>query len=158
MKIVANSSPLISLINTGEVDILFKLYKKIFIPEAVFKEVFIAGNINHSKYQWIEVRKLSEPLAAEVLRDFLGSGESEALCLAKEMRADFIIIDELAGREKAKSLGLKVTGLLGVLIAAKKKKIIPNVKPIINKLINAGFRVSDRLVKNIMSEVGESRN
>lgn len=65
-------------------------------------------------------------------------------------------MDERRGRMVATSYGLKVTGLLGVLVQAKRNKLIQVVKPLINQLIEqADFRVSSQLYATILQIAGE---
>jgi len=68
------------------------------------------------------------------LRAQLDPGEVEAIALALERRADLILVDERLGRQVAMALGLRVTGLLGVLAEAKRAALIERVKPIIEDL------------------------
>jgi hypothetical protein len=57
----------------------------------------------------------------------LGAGESEAMALALVLHADRVLLDELAGRKLALRLGVPVIGSVGVLLAAKRKSLIPAV-------------------------------
>ena len=65
---------------------------------------------------WLEVRTVSVPLDPSLA--FLDVGEREAIHLAKELRADALIIDEPDGREAAQRQGLRVIGTLRVLYDA----------------------------------------
>ncbi|MDP4709712.1 MAG: DUF3368 domain-containing protein [Saprospiraceae bacterium] len=92
----------------------------------------------------------------EALVPALDPGEAEAIILAKETQATFLVIDERKGRKLAEAHGLRIIGLLGVLIQAKKKGYIDLLRPILDTLIDQiGFRVSQQLYVRILAEVGE---
>jgi predicted nucleic acid-binding protein len=65
-------------------------------------------------------------------------------------------MDEQAGRLIAQSYGVKVTGILGVLIQAKDKGLISEVKPLLQRLISdAGFWLNPKLIEEVLKLVGE---
>lgn len=152
MKIVCNSSVLIALENANSLSILKDLYREVIIPPSVKLEVF--GR--KQPPSWIKCVELSQPLAAKVLRSNLEAGESEAICLYEEIRADLLIIDDLEGRKVAERLGAIISGTLGILTLAKERGIIKNVKPILKEIVKAGFRISDDLYKEVLNMVKES--
>jgi uncharacterized protein len=68
-----------------------------------------------------------------------------------------LLIDERRGRAAADRLGIKITGLLGILVEAKQKNLITAVKPLMNALIaTSEFRVSSALYNQILSMVNET--
>jgi predicted nucleic acid-binding protein len=150
--VVSNSSPLIALERLTMGELLAKLFSKVHIPRAVreeaFKDIILPT--------WLEEHSLSQPLSAEILRWRLGSGEREAIALTLELQADLLLMDELPGRRAALSLGLKVTGTLGVLLRAKQDNLIPTVKPFIEQLATLGFYVDEDLIPLILRSAGET--
>ena len=83
-------------------------------------------------------------------------GEAEAIMLALELKADLILMDERRGRALAMNYQLKVTGLLGVLLQAKKQGEIIAVKPLLDQLINdAEFRINSQLYQQFRQLAGE---
>lgn len=92
----------------------------------------------------------------ERLKDELDAGEAEAIALALELKADRLLIDERLGRQVAQRLGVSVTGLLGVLVAAKQVNLIAELKPILDNLITqAKFWVHPDLYRQILQDVDE---
>lgn len=106
---------------------------------------------------WIQTLHSSNEELIKNLSDSLDKGESAAISLALEIKADYLAIDERAGREIAKKLGLKIIGLLGILVRAKKLGVIQKVKPILNLLINnANFYIHQNLYDQVLGDIGES--
>jgi predicted nucleic acid-binding protein len=72
--------------------------------------------------------------------------------LALELQADDLLIDERLGRQEALRLGIPIIGILGILLVAKQRSLIPQVQPVMDALINqAGFRISPRLYQRILT-------
>jgi len=89
-----------------------------------------------------------------LLRHDLGAGEAEAIVLASECNADFLLIDERLGRSAAKSLGLKVVGLVGILMEARDRGLIADAESLMNRLHDeAGFWISEDLRKLVTRRI-----
>ncbi|MBI5192401.1 MAG: DUF3368 domain-containing protein [Nitrospirae bacterium] len=136
--IVSNSSCLIILDKLGKLALLEKLYTTISIPLAVMNEVFK----NKSVPNWIKVVEIKQPIAPRILEKNLGIGESEAIGLSLELYADLLILDDLAARKVAGELGINITGVIGILLEAKEKGLIQNLKEYLDKMLKHDFRIS----------------
>jgi hypothetical protein len=71
------------------------------------------------------------------------------------MKVDYLIIDEKVGRKLAESYGIKIIGILGILVQAKKKGVINQVKPYIDNLQRIGFWINPKLVKRVLMGLNE---
>ncbi len=134
------------------------MYGQIIIPQAVYDEL---GEIPSQKKLvdaagWIKVRQIKNIKLLRDLREELDRGEAEAIVLALETKSELLVIDELKGRIVAREYGLRIIGILGVLINAKKRGLIPNVKTYMDQLIDVvGFHVGKSLYRRVLRSVGE---
>ena len=158
LKVVSNTTPLISLLKLGRLDVLMELYQEILIPTAVFEEIEVGKNKsfyrNLSNIDWINIIKIENEDARRYFLD-LDKGEAEAIILATEIGADLIIMDEKLGRFHAKHADLKVTGTVGVLIKAKREGIINELKPLLFELRAKDVWISEKFIDEILSQVHE---
>jgi predicted nucleic acid-binding protein len=88
--------------------------------------------------------------------ELLDKRESEAIVLALEKTADYLLVDEKKGRKTAEENGLKVIGSLGVLIMAKRKTLIKSIKPSLDILLNSSTRISDYLYEQALKMTDET--
>ena len=161
MIVVSDTSPIINLAMIGQLDLLRLLFAKIVIPEAVFREIVIEGQGQSGaeeiqQLEWFESRSVPNNALLNQLKSDLDIGEAEAIALAIELDADAVLIDEHKGRTIALQHGLKITGIIGVLIAAKQKGYISKVKPFLDDLRNiAHFWISEPLYIQTLKVTGE---
>lgn len=153
MIVVSDASPLINLSVVGHLELLHQLYGSLKIPQAVSKEIIKA---DQSVPSWIEICPVSNKALVTALIVELDPGEAEAIALAVELSADLLLIDERIGRKMAARFGLRFTGILGVLVEAKNKGLIPAIKPIVDDLrFKAGFWVGESLYRRVLQAAGE---
>lgn len=158
MVVISDTSAISNLWQIGQIEILKLLYNTIIIPTAVQEELFELEDqqVYLQNCDWINVQPTQNLVLTEVLQAELDEGEAQAIALSVEMQPDFLIIDELKGREKARSLGIKIIGLLGVLVEAKRAGIISQVNPILIDLTEkVNFFISPQLRAEILAMVGE---
>jgi hypothetical protein len=161
MIVVSDTSPIINLASVGKLELLQQLYGKIAIPKAVYHEITIkgAGQAGANELpilKWIVSHQVVDLLFFASPRMELDEGESEAIALAHQLKADLLLLDERHGRAVASRLGLKFIGLLGILVEAKKNGFLSSVKPVLDELISkVGFWVSHKLYVEVLQSVGE---
>lgn len=154
-KVVVNSTPIITLSVIDKLYILKDLYRQVIIPQAVFKEVILEGDSRAGadftvKYDFIKTQAIINKDAKRFFQTSLHEGEVEVMILAQEISSDLCIIDDFLARKYAKHLGLNVTGTLGVLIKAKEKGVLKEIKPLINNLINNGIYIDNNLYETVI--------
>lgn len=128
MIIVADSSPLNHLVQIGHADILPAVFGSVVAPPAVINELRHAHTpaavraFVDNPPAWFTVR--APTIAEPQLKPKLGPGERAAITLSLELKADFLLLDDLDARRAAIRLGLTVTGTLGAIRFAGKKHLI----------------------------------
>lgn len=149
MVIVSDASPIIALSEIDRLTLLKDVFGTIVITDIVQLESQIAET------DWIEVHNDYDQDVFEVVSLQIDRGEASAIALAKQHDNVMLVIDERRGRKVAAGLGIKIIGLLGVIVKAKKMGVIDKGMEIINQLIENGFRVSENLVEIVRNKLEE---
>ena len=160
--VVADTGPLIALARVGRLDLLRRLYGRVVVPPAVHVELAIDSNRPGAKVLagafaagWIVVEAVTDSSVRLELDQILGPGEAEAIALAEQEGARFLLIDDAKGRRTARARGIPVVGVAGVLLAAKSRGELAAVGPVLDRLSDAGYRLSPRLVAATLDRAGE---
>ena len=159
-EVVSNASPLIYATKIGFLESLEKLYGKILIPPAVYNEVVEKGVEKKAADApvieeavtkgFLQVVDLNERAKTEIKvltkTQGISIGEAEAIALAKQVKAQLLIMDERIGTIAAKVWGIKTVGLLGVIIEAMRQDVITfdELKTYYNRLMKTQFRLKHR--------------
>lgn len=159
--IISDTSPLRALQHLNRLDVLNLFYGEVLVPPAVAAELRNPDStlppLEVAAVPWIRVQSPRDQAAVRRFLVELDPGESEAITLALELRAEAILIDEAEGRAVARRQGLRTIGVLSVLVRAKAEGIISAVRPLIDRLQNElDFRVSDSLRATILRRAGET--
>lgn len=158
MIVVSDTSPLTNLIQIHQLFLLKKLFDRVIITPSVYEELCEIPQQQAiiSDQSWIIVKEGFNYDLVKRLEQTLDTGEAESIALAIHLGADFLLIDELRGREIAENMGIKIVGLLGILLKAKASGLIPSIKPLLDQLINeAGFFIHERLYARILELANE---
>lgn len=148
MKVVVNATPLIALSLIGELDLLPRIFDEILIPDAVYEEIVVKGagrpgSEAVSAAKWILVQSPKATSSVEPLLLGLDAGELQTLLLAREVHADWVLIDERLGRRVARAMGLETKGTVGVLLAAYLAGLITRERALkaVHALVEKGIRI-----------------
>jgi predicted nucleic acid-binding protein len=154
-----NASPLIDLTHIGLLEVLNESGGPVVVPDRVVAEIGVHGATDPAMIAvaatpWIQVA--ADPVIPQQVEDWgLDAGESAVLALAWEQPGSQAILDDLAARHCATSLGIPTQGTLGLIRVAKQLWLIPEVRPLIPAVRQAEFYVSDKLAERVLRAAGE---
>lgn len=147
--IISDTSCLIILSKIDAFDLLRLLYGTITTtPE-------IAEEFGETLPDWVIIRPVSDKLRQQILELQIDKGESSAIALGLELDDSTLILDDYKARKIAASLGIRITGTIGILVKAKLTGIIPSLKECLDKIKQTDFRISDELEKQALSQANE---
>lgn len=153
MAVVSNASPLIALARIQRLDLLAAIFESVVIPPAVAREIAPSIPVLPT---WLRIQAPNVLPPPSLLRRRLGDGEWEALALAIELKADWIILDDLPARHAAEAAGLNVIGTLGTLVTAKRVGLLKSIRPELDALLRTSFFLSPQLYDKLLQAAGES--
>ena len=159
MPTVSNTSPILNLAIVGHIALLREQFGEIIIPPAVLAELRVDDDLSGSenvravlKAGWLRVAQFESSALVRVLERDLDRGEAEAIAVAIELNAEHILLDEREGRRIAKTLGLTVSGVLGVLVKARLDGRLPSLREAREALrTQAGFRIGGDLFSELVA-------
>ena len=157
MTAVADTSPLLALARLDLIHVLSTLFERTLIPPAVLFEAAErrpdapgAETVRRAVTAGLlHVTELGTTTSQRPLPEWLGPGESEAILLALEVEASWLVMDDRGARRYASDLGPTVIGTVRVLEVARDAGLIPRVLPLLEQLRTNGFRLSGDLIEII---------
>ncbi|MEA3208061.1 MAG: uncharacterized protein QOE70_1118 [Chthoniobacter sp.] len=161
MIVVADTSIVLNLCCVQQIDLLRTLFRRVIVPAEVATEFTRLASRDRrfadlSMPDWIEVRTAPQAIPPEVASAGLNPGESAAIVLCLREAADALLIDEALGREVAAGLGIRIIGILGVLLEAKRHGHLSSVRAVLDRLESeAGFWVAATLRARVLSLAAE---
>jgi predicted nucleic acid-binding protein len=155
MIVVADMSPLLHLGRIRRLDLLPAVLGRVTIPQTAWRELVQPGTRPGivaviEAANWIDV--VDDPIVEDLGLD---PGETAAILLALQMQADALLIDDRRGRSVAMIHGIAVIGTLGIVAGARRLGVIEQAAPIVTMLRSDGAWLSDALVEEFLSTVGE---
>jgi predicted nucleic acid-binding protein len=152
MKVVSNTSPIIFLSKIEVLDLLPQCFDQVMIPPAVSNELGDLLPPNYIKHTPISTAGQHFVQGALDMKRSLHIGELEAMILAQETQADYVILDDKLARRKAQLMGLNVIGTIGVLLLAHQQKLILTAtveKHLANLTQKYGLYISSTIMKQV---------
>lgn len=155
---VIDASPLIFLARSRHLELLRDFAETVWVAEAVANEISRRGGQDITAQAventaWL-ITQPAPDIPAAILEWRLGAGESATLALAQAHGLE-AIIDDLAGRKCAASLGIPVRGTLGIVLVAKQRGLIPQARPVIEDMMRVGLYLSRQVLEQALKRVGE---
>ena len=161
MNVVSDTIPLIGLASIQRFDLLKHLFGEVHISKAVYNEAVVAGRESGgakreiSSASWIKIERVKDYLAVEVLLDELDIGEAETIILAREIEADWVLMDEKKGRRKLTQMGIRKVGTMGILLKAKQVGLLSVIRPEIERLCQQSFSISQGVIEAVLRQANE---
>ncbi len=154
--VIADTSSLISLGETNNIKLIKDVFGDLRIAHAVWNELKSYNNPYFDK-NWISYLEefVLNIHALNYLKLIMDYGESESVILYNELGADYLLIDDQKAREIAESLNVNCIGSIGLLVTAKKKGLLQDLKPTFKRWIDLERYFSTQLLNKILSENDE---
>jgi predicted nucleic acid-binding protein len=146
--IISDTSCLIALSNIGLLYILKDLYGEVLITTEVNEE------FGKQLPSWIFVLQVKDKIKQTEIESILDKGEASSIALALENPNSILIIDEVKGRNIARSLNIEIIGTIGILLLASNKGLLTDVISVVLKLVNNGFQLSNTIIDRIIEKYG----
>jgi predicted nucleic acid-binding protein len=144
-RIISNTSCLIALTNIGRLEILQKLYGTVSITPEVYDE------FGEAIPDWFNILPVIDSSKIKLIQKTLDLGESSSIALAMEIKDHLLILDDGKARKFSKSMGLTLTGTIGVIIKAKQTGFITEeLSTIISEFKQCGFRLPPGIEKEFL--------
>ena len=162
MIVVSDTTPLISLLKINRIDLLERLFGEVLIPQAVFNELtsderFQVEAEQIKRKEFIRMKPVNNPESADILKRATGldQGESEAIVLSDELKADLLLMDEAKGRNVSTQMGLQIMGTIGLLMAAYEEQELTSdeIRECIDGLQRAGRHIGQRHYQMLLSRL-----
>jgi predicted nucleic acid-binding protein len=147
--VIADTSCFILLTKIDEIHLLRSIYKEVYTTPQ------IAFEFRDQLPEWIIVQDVADKERLNSLQSELDPGEASAIALSYELPDPILILDDWGARKVAARLRIAFTGTFGVLVKAKKDGVIKSIKPLIEKIKQTNFRVSEDVLAEILNEAGE---
>jgi predicted nucleic acid-binding protein len=153
---IPDASPLIYLFRSQYDWILPLLYTEVVVPGAVWREVLVGSDEAARRLPAVDwAQHETTAVVPRVAAFDLGAGESEVLSIGLSRPEYHAVLDDAAGRRSAHALGIPFIGTGGLLLLAKKQRLIPAVGEALGELIDAGLWLTPGVRRLLLHRAGE---
>lgn len=153
MIVISDTSPLSALLTVKQADLLPSIFGQVVIPVAVRSELL---RFHPQLPEWLRVQAVADADLVARHAENVDRGEAEAIALAQEVKADYLLIDERKGRRLAQRQGLRVIGIVGVVLIAKRRRLISSARALIDQMVKeSGIYLDENLKASALRSVGE---
>lgn len=150
--VVSDTSTLVIFQKLGTLGILKEVYGTLLTTPEVAQEY------GYELPPWIGVKSASDKKYQTFLETQVDWGEASAIALAREFDDVLLLLDDLKARKLATQLNFRITGALGIIHKAKQMSVINQVKPLIDELLKTDFRISQKVVEEILALNNENKS
>jgi len=160
MIVIADSSALVALSICQVLPQIESLFGQLCVPDSVYKEVTIKGKPEAKVLKrFLQTRVKSVNLEDYSIKNTvnLGRGELEAIALYINLSAELLIIDDAKAKKAAYANGLEVMGSIGVLLLAKERGLIEEIKPMLDLLDASDIHLSSKVIAKALELSGEKQ-
>lgn len=158
-EVVVDAGPVIALARLDLLAIPGSIFGKVLVTHIVMQECLV--NNDHDENDAIRLALesgLLEPVhwlqPAQASMWNLDPGEASAIDLAASRQA-FVVVDDRAARRVAQAVGLNVIGTCGLLLEARRRSLVAEVRPLVEKLSESGYYLSRSLIETVCRLAGE---
>lgn len=158
--LVCDTSPLLYLGRVGQIHLIPALFPQVYVPDTVFLELD-AGRLlrpdtaDPRRFEWACRVEVNDDMLARLPETRLGAGEKAVIAYALARGGLIVGLDDHQARTSAEALGLRVIGVIGVLLRAKRAGHLTAVSPTLRKLVGEGFRIGPELYHAALTLAGE---
>jgi predicted nucleic acid-binding protein len=160
-RVVSNTGPIIHLTEINLTQAL-NIFNEIFIPDEVANELKRNKIMIPKKISIIRLNPQGKDNSLLFANEHsLDLGESQAIALALQEKADYFLTDDLDARETAKRFNLEVHGTIGIILRAFREKVIQKeeaIKKIKSLQSISSLFITKDLIEKILHEIEIFRN
>jgi len=159
-SVACDTTILLYLGRISRLDLLPALFVKIYVPEQIVTELDMGrllrrDTMNPRHFDWASAVSVEQSAIDRLPPNRLGIGEQSVIAYAQVHSCDAVGLDDLQARELAERLGLKVVGILGIFLLAKRRALIPAVRPLMDAVVDQGFHLGVGLYDDVLELAGE---